>query len=313
MAAKPPQPRYKHNRLQQLRGFYYAAKEKSISRAAERMTLSQPSVSLQIKALEREFNVQLFERRGPQIRLTPEGKSLLELAQPLVEGFDRLESDFASQRESPERGQVRIAAGGSTIQYILPPFIEAFLREYPQVDVQLHNVTGKDGLALLREGEVDFAVGPMFETPPDIEFLPYLTYEPTLITGLDHPLARRKRVTLKDVGKYPLILPPKTQSTWQFVDAAFRERGLECNVKLEVGGYDVIKRYVRLGLGISIVMSHCLSDQDELHMSPVGRYLPKRTYGVVLRRGSRISPAAARFVDAMCPDRSQRTAATRRR
>ena len=71
---------YKHNRLQQLRGFYYAARANSISKAAEKMSLSQPSVSLQIQALERELGVQLFERRGPRIRLTPDGDTLLELA-----------------------------------------------------------------------------------------------------------------------------------------------------------------------------------------------------------------------------------------
>ncbi|MCL4695307.1 MAG: LysR family transcriptional regulator, partial [Candidatus Hydrogenedentes bacterium] len=80
--------RYKQNRLQQLRGFYYAAREKSISKAAERMALSQPSVSLQIQALERELKTTLFERRGPKIDLTPDGQLLMELAQPLVDGID---------------------------------------------------------------------------------------------------------------------------------------------------------------------------------------------------------------------------------
>jgi DNA-binding MarR family transcriptional regulator len=81
---------YKHNRLQQLKGFCYAVQTGSISRAAERMFLSQPSVSLQIQALEKELNVTLFERRGPRIRLTPEGQTLYELSLPLLEGLDTL-------------------------------------------------------------------------------------------------------------------------------------------------------------------------------------------------------------------------------
>jgi DNA-binding transcriptional LysR family regulator len=295
-------PRYKHNRLQQLRGFCCAARTKSISRAAEKLLLSQPSVSLQIKALELELGTQLFQRRGPRITLTHDGQRLLELARPLVDAIDSLEESFSSLRESDDRGIVSIAAGGSTIQYLLPPFVEKYTREHPQVDVRLHNVTGKAGLELLREGEVDFAIGPMLDTPPDITFHPIVTYEPMLITRLDHPLAKKKQVTLKDVAQYPLILPPKNLSTHRVVESVFAEHELAHDVKLEVGGYDVIKRYVELGLGISIVMSHCLSGADHLHTVSMRRYFPTRTYGVVLRKGKALSPAAIRFVETLRED-----------
>ena len=289
--------RYKQNRLQQLRGFCYAARTRSISKAAEKMALSQPSVSLQIKALERELGAQLFERRGPRIELTHDGQRLLELARPIVEAIDQLDASFAALRESVDRGTVNIAAGGSTIQYLLPKFVEEYTRDYPHVDVRLHNVTGKAGLALLRAGEVDFAVGPMFDTPPDIVFHPLVTYQPMLITRRDHPLAGKTRVTLKDIACYPLILPPKEQSTYRVVQMVFEEHSLQYDIKLEVGGYDVIKKYVELGLGISIVMSHCLTGADHLHARPLVRWFPKRTYGLVLFKGGHLSPAAARFVE----------------
>jgi DNA-binding transcriptional LysR family regulator len=294
--------RYKQNRLQQLRGFCYAARTRSISKAAEKMNLSQPSVSLQIKALEDELGTSLFTRRGPRIELTHDGQRLLELARPLVEAIDGLDESFASLRESPERGSVNIAAGGSTIQYLLPPFVAKYTHAHPQVDVRLHNVTGKAGLALLRDAEVDFAVGPMLETPSDIEFHPLVTYEPMLITRRDHPLASQSRVTLKDIARYPLILPPKEQSTYRVVEMVFAEHSIEHDVKLEVGGYDVIKKYVELGLGISIVMSHCLTGADHLHSVSVGRWFPKRTYGLVLKKGRTLSPAAQRFVDMVRSD-----------
>ena len=220
----------------------------------------------------------------------------MELARPLVEAIDGLEEAFSSLRESADRGMVNIAAGGSTIQYLLPPFVEKYTREHPQVDVRLHNVTGKAGLELLREGEVDFAVGPMLDTPPDITFHPLVTYEPMLITRLDHPLAKKKQPTLKDIAKYPLILPPKNLSTHRVVESVFAEHELDHDVKLEVGGYDVIKQYVELGLGISIVMSHCLSGADHLHTASLRKYFPPRTYGVVLRKDKVLSPAAERFV-----------------
>jgi len=289
--------RYQLNRIQQLRGFYYAARFKSMTRAAEQLGLSQPSVSLQIQALEHELKTTLFERRGPRIRLTHEGEILLELARPLVEGLQQLDEAFKTERESITHGSVSIAAGGSTLQYILPPYVKSFVRKHPQIDLRLHNVTGKAGLELLRASEVDFAVGPMLDTPADILFYPIMTYEPVLITAPDHPLARRKRITLKDVAKYPLILPPRSQSTYRFVEMVFAEHSLQHEVKLEVGGYDVIATYVELGLGISVVLSHCLTGKEKLHTVPLNRYFPKRSYGLVLRKGRVLPPAARLFVE----------------
>jgi DNA-binding transcriptional LysR family regulator len=108
-------------------------------------------------------------------------------------------------------------------------------------------------------------------------------------------LAAQSRVTLKDIARFPLILPPKDQATYRVVEMVFAQHSLAYDVKLEVGGYDVIKKYVDLGLGISIVMSHCLSGADHLHSVPLGRWFPKRTYGLVLSKGRKLAPAAERF------------------
>lgn len=293
--------RYKQNRLQQLRGFCHAAKEGSISKAAERLFLSQPSVSLQIQALEREIGAQLFYRRGPRIELTHDGQTLYELAQPLVHGFDSIAEDFQARRESVERGQLEIAAGGSTIQYVLPDFVEKFLEEHPGIDLKLANVTGRAGLEALRGGEVDFCVGPLLDIPEDLEFHPIKAYEPLLITSPDHPLAKRKRITLKDISKYPLILPPRHLSTWRQVEFVFAQAGLHYEVKLEVGGWEVIKKYVELGLGISIVMSICIQGDENLAVVPVRKYFPSRIYGVVVLKNKSLSPQARAFIEIMDP------------
>jgi DNA-binding transcriptional LysR family regulator len=195
--------------LQQLRGFCYAAQENSMSRAAELIFLCQPSVSLQIQALERELQTALFERHGPKITLTPAGKKLYDQTWPLVEGIDHLASRFVAQRDQVETGSLDIAAGDSTILYILPPYVPEFAQRYPGIEVKLHNVTGRDGMALLRRGEVDLVVGSMMEVPGDIDYRPTFSYDPMLITALGHPLAAKRRVTLADVARYPLILPPR--------------------------------------------------------------------------------------------------------
>jgi DNA-binding transcriptional LysR family regulator len=99
------------------------------------------------------------------------------------------------------------------------------------------------------------------------------------------------------VAKYPLILPPRDQSTNRIVALVFAEHSLQHNVKLEIGGYDVIKTYVRLGLGVSIVMSHCLRKDDQLHTASLKRWFPNRTYGLVLWKGRTLSRTAQNFVE----------------
>ncbi len=275
---------YKQNRLKQLRAFCYTAQNGSISKAAEKLFLSQPSVSLQVQALEREFKTKLFERRGPSIRLTPEGKLLLELAFPMVQGMDSLPDLFAASCGNLESGELNIAAGESTILYILPPTIKRFSERYPGIQIKLHNVTGRDGLSMLRADEVDFAVGSMLEVPNDISYHPAFTYEPLLITAPDHPLAGKSRVSLREISPYGLILPPRHLSTWRIVDYVFQQHNVNYRVALEAGGWEVIKKYVEMGLGIAIVTSICITAADTLAQIPLGQYFPQRSYGIVLRQ-----------------------------
>lgn len=298
--ASPAPIYYKQNRLKQLRAFCHAARTGSISEAADKVFLSQPTVSLQIQALERELDTVLFERRGPKIRLTPEGKILFKLSQPLVEGMDKLHETFVAQQGLLEAGDLNIAAGESTILYVMPEPLREFMEQHPKIRVKLHNVTGgRDGLSRLRADEADFAVGSMLDVPDDIVYKPLITYSPELIVPIGHPLADKPSVTLKDIAPYGLILPPPSLTTWRMVDLVFRQHELKFKTGLEAGGWEVIKKYVELGMGISIVTDVCLTGEEKLVKKPLDEYFPKRTYGIVLRRGKYLSPQAKRFIEVM--------------
>ena len=290
---------YKQNRLKQLRAFCTAAQTGSISRAAEQLFLSQPSISLLVKALEKDLNNSLFERKGPKIQLTDEGRILLDLALPLVEGMEKLSETFDERCNNEITGHLNIAAGESTILYILPDIIKRFKNKFPHILIQLSNVTGRDGLALLRAGEVDFAVGSMLDVPDDIIYIPTLTFDPMLITPLNHPLAKKKNVTLEDISPYGLILPPRHLTTWRMVELVFQQHHVQYKVAMEAGGWEVIKKYVALGHGVSIVTSNCLTGKEKLVSIPLNKYFPKRDYGIVVRRGKFISPVARRFFELM--------------
>lgn len=290
---------YKQNRLKQLRAFNLAARTGSISQAAEALFLSQPSVSLQIQALEREMGITLFERRGPHIKLTPEGKILYEIAHPLVEGIDKLQETFAARYGRLESGELNIAAGESTTLYILPEPVRHFIEAYPGIDVKLHNVTGRDGMAMMRADEVDMAIGSMLDVPDDITYEPVVTYDPTLITALEHPLASKKEIRLEDISPYGLILPPRHLTTWRVIDMVFKQHNVPYHVSLEAGGWEIIKKYVELNMGISIVTGVCLTGEENLATIPLAKYFPKRSYGIVLRKNKFLSPQAKRFIDMM--------------
>lgn len=295
-------PCYKQNRLKQLRAFCKAVETKSISKAGEALFLSQPTVSLQIRALERELCVQVFERRGPVINLTPDGKILYELAKPLINGIDNLAQNFNSLTGKLESGELHITAGQTACMYLLPRYIQRFKQEYPGVHVKLSNNTGKEGRELLKSDCVDFAVGTMAANSDDMVFEPLFEYEPMLITPLDHPLAGNKQVSLKDISPYGLILPPRELSTWRKVDKIFTENNVTYEVSMEVGGWEVIKKYVEEGMGISIVSNLCLTGAEKLSSISLARYFPRQVYGAVIRKGKFLTPQARGFLEILSSD-----------
>ncbi len=120
-----------------------------------------------------------------------------------------------------------------------------------------------------------------------------------LITPVGHPLARKRRVTIKDISHYALILPPRQLTTWRVVDLVFQQHNVNYRVALEAGGWEVIKKYVACGLGISIVTSICLKGGEDLAAINLSRYFPRRSYGVVLRKQNPLSAAATRFLELM--------------
>lgn len=295
---------YKGSRLKPLRAFCQVARLGSISRAAEALYLSQPAVTLQLQALERELGVRLLERVGRRLVPTREGDLLYELARPLVEGLDNLAASFREQVRGLDAGELHVAAGSSTILYLLPGIVDAFRQRHPDVRLSLHNVTGASGLDLLRSDGVDLAVGSMLDVPADLTYAPVYRFEPMLITPPDHPLADKRELALEDLSPYGLILPPKRLTTYRLVDLVFQQNRVPYTVALEVGGWEVIKQYVAMGMGVSIVPSICVteSDHERLSARSLRNYFPSRSYGVVVRKGKYLSPQARAFVELIQPD-----------
>ncbi len=295
---------YKSDRLKPLRAFCQTTRLGSVSRAAEALYVSQPAISLQLQALERELGVKLLERSGRRLVPTRAGEVLYDLALPLVEGLDGLPAAFRREIDGLDAGELTVAANSSTILYLLPRIVDAFRRQHPDVRLRLQDAITADGTDLLRNDAVDLVVGSMVDVPADLGYAPVYRFDPVLLTPPDHALARTPALTLEAIGRYGLILPPKRQVTYRLVDQVFQQARVPYTVALEVGGWDVIKQYVAMGMGISIVSALCLADGDgrRLAMRPVSEWFPTRSYGVVVRKGRVLSPQARAFIELIQPD-----------
>lgn len=292
MTKLPKQIHYKHNRLQQLRGFCHVVQTGSISRAAERMFLSQPSVSLQIQALERELSVVLFERNGPSLKLTPEGQTLYDLAQPLVDGMDNLYESFVDRYSNVDTGSMAIAAGPSIINYVIKDPIKEFSQDYSNVKLCISNMTWEESLRAVLNDEVDLAVTAQPENQEGVIYKQLFSFKTVVILPRVHPLASVDKVTLEDVAKYPFVLPQNHKMT----EYIFKQNKLALKLKVEVGGLDLVKRFVESGIGLSIVSSICLESTDNLVVKEFSDYFPSRDYGILLRKGRFLSPQVKSFI-----------------
>ena len=213
-----------------------------------------------------------------------------------MEGIESLPHEFAERCGKAVRGELTIAAGESTILYILPGVIREFQVLYPEVRFNVRNAIAPDALSMVQSNAVDIGVGSMLEPPDDVDYRPLYTCGTVLITPPQHPLNDLGDITLEDISPHGLILAPPPQHAWHHVDLAFRRHGLAYHVLLEAGGWEVIKKFVAAGLGISMVSSVCLQGGEGVVVRSLDAFFPKRSYGLMIRKGKRLSPAALRFI-----------------
>ena len=286
----------RRDRLKQLRAFCHAARLQSISRAAEHIFASQPAVSQQVRTLEEELAVSLFERSGPRIALTPAGARLYQLASPLVEGLDRLPDTFIEQHHGVASGALNVAAGQTTAAMVLPSYLKEFLHRHPGIRVNVRIAEGRQRVRWLRAYEVDVVLAAVDLPPPDLEFRPVFSSELVFITPEDHPLAGRESVEIAEIAAFPAVTHHASHYASEVTDIILRKHGQVANTVLEVDGWNAIKQYVEAGVGISAIPDICLDERDRVWSIPASRYFPSRLYGVLTRRDDILSLAASWFI-----------------
>ncbi len=294
------------DRLKQLRAFCHAARLESMSKAADHLSLTQPAVSQQVRALEREFATTFFERRGPRIALTPAGESLYRISMPLVRGVDRLPDTFAEVFGNETSGEIRIVAGMTASTFLLPEYLKDFRASYPGVRVNLRTTGLAEGLRLVYDREVDFSLGAVEMLPEGLEFHPIRESRYVLITHPAHPLTRVGEASPRDIAIWPLVLPARGTLARAAAELVAQHFGAELRVAVETRGWSVIKSFVERDVGVAFVPDVCVSERDSVRVVPTEERLARRirpvSYGVVVYRPEFLPLAARRLIQTMVPD-----------
>jgi LysR family cys regulon transcriptional activator len=291
---------YKRNRLQQIKGFCYTVQAGSMAKSAERMGLTPSTITLQIQSLERDLGIKLFERDLKKIKLTHEGQMFYNYSVSYVQGIENLFENFA-QIAKNKKSNVISVGGNVSICYILPKYIQQFEYNNPEVKFEIRNLVKQDAIKRLINDEIDILVYSMTPKllPSELDFFPIVEYPPILLTNKNHTLNKKEKITLTDIKEHKLLrLDPQFITVPNF-DEVVKCHGLETKIEFEMANYEILKKFVKAGVGIAIVSSICLEDESDQEL--VGRNLsdhfPSLTYGIMVKKNKISHPLLQKFID----------------
>lgn len=250
-------------KLQQLKYIWEVARNGlNVSAAAQSLYTSQPGISKQIRLLEDELGVEIFNRSGKHLtQVTPAGEVILQAAGEILRKVERIRQ-VAQEFSDEQKGALTIATTHTQARYALPPVINQFIEKYPDVSLHMHQGTPMQISELAADGSVDFAIATeALDLFSDLIMMPCYRWNRAIVVRKDHPLAALSKVTLEDVAAYPIVTYVFGFTGRSQLDDAFLREGLTPKVVFTAVDADVIKTYVRLNLGIGIVASMAYDKQ----------------------------------------------------
>lgn len=292
-------------KLQQLRYIWEVAHhELNVSATAQSLYTSQPGISKQIRLLEDELGVEIFSRSGKHLtRITPAGEAILRTAGEIlrkVESIKQVAQEFSNER----KGSLSIATTHTQARYALPPVIEKFIKNYPDVSLHMNQGTPMQISEMAADGTVDFAIATeAMELFSDLIMLPCYKWNRCILVPKGHPLTQLSMLSLEDVAKHPLVTYVFGFTGRSRLDEAFLEHGLAPKVVFTAADADVIKTYVRLGLGIGIVakMAYNEEEDSDLVALDASHLFRASTTKIGFRRGTFLRGFMYEFIEAFAP------------
>ena len=284
--------------LRELKSFVTAAKFRSISKAATDLGLGQPTVTTHIKKLEKELNMVLFDRVTRPIRLTLSGQTIFDLSQPLLDGLDSL---AVRTSEAEERGPVTVASTPDIIPHTLLRVVKVFNSLYPNVYLRIQSATRTEVIGMVRTGEVDAGVIQHPDRGDDLHFEPLFLYERVLIAPKGPELLSTPMTSLDSIAKYPLLLMARGTYTRHILEQQLQKRGLQYEVIMELDSMDMIKKFVTIGMGVSVGPRLAIEEEDLDHLGMVSlaNFLPVDQAGLITLPGKTLSTPAGQFISVL--------------
>ena len=289
---------------QQLVGFHQVAHLGSFTKAAEATFRSQSALSQQVKALEEELGCRLLERIGKRkLRLTEAGERFLRFAQGVLGSYQGLLEELQELMGTPA-GELRLAAPFTTLYHLFREVLRHYPQRYPQVRLAILDRSQTEVIDLVRQGDIDFGIALESITPKDLVAQRWHPVEMVLMAPPGHPLTRSPQVTIEDIARYPLIMPPRTPRSpgRGTLEALFQEQGLDYHVVMESSNVELSSVYVEMGLGISfatIVKDLPLAVPRNLAFIPLPQIVEADFLAVIMRRDKILSAYKKAFLDTL--------------
>ncbi len=281
----------------QLITFLEVARQRSFSRAGEKVFRSQSAVSAQIRQLEQEYGDRLLDRSGKTVKLTPAGQIFYEYALRLKSLRDESLVAVADHGQTP-RGTLMVGANEATCLYVLPEVFGQYCRDYPEVQISIYRSFTYKIVEKLENGSLDVGVLSLPVQSPSLKVQPIFRDRLMLMVNPKNPLAKLKSASISEVVKYPLLLP-KTGHTRRLLDKLFREYSSEVKVRMELPSIGMTKNFVAADLGVSLISESFARDEVAagrvklVELEGADMY---RELGLAYRRDRTLSVAAKAFI-----------------
>jgi DNA-binding transcriptional LysR family regulator len=302
-----------------LRTFARVAREGSFSHAGRELGRTQSAISLQVARLEQAASQRLLDRTTRRVELTEAGRILLgyfEQSEALLEQAARELEDL----DTLERGRLVICTSDTSACYRLPTILKRYRAAHPGIEIEIRNATSPRTIEAVVRREVDLGIATLRELPEVLEATPLFPRRDVMICHPEHKLARRRRVRLKDLEGYAFILLDENCSSRRLLDVLCGEAGVQLSISMELSSIEVIKHFVRIDVGLSVVPAAAI--EEELAAGQLAQveirdfeHAPRVDMGVVHMRGRYLSRAARSFLEelivgAVSPARARRRPAS---
>lgn len=292
-------------KLQQLRYIWEVAHhDLNVSATAQVLYTSQPGISKQIRLLEDELGVEIFARSGKHLtRITPAGEAILQVVGEVLKKVESIKQ-VAQEFSDENKGSLSIATTHTQARYALPNVIEGFIKRFPDVSLHMHQGTPMQIAEMASNGTADFAIATeAMEHFHDLIMLPCYRWNRSIIVPRKHPLATKNQLTLEDIAAYPLVTYVFGFTGRSKLDEAFRHKGLETKTVFTAADADVIKTYVRLGLGVGIVASMAMDEEQDSDLVTLdaSHLFEASITKVGLRKGVFLRGYMYKFIEAFAP------------